>query len=123
MHGGGKAEKSYIHAQDLSRAILSVIERAPLGKVYNVGPKESTSIREVVRLVSDACSVPFDSLVEEAPDRMGQDQRYLLNSSAIERDCGWQQTISLPQGIERVVQWVKKFPELLTYSTEYQHRL
>ncbi|MFX9061568.1 NAD-dependent epimerase/dehydratase family protein, partial [Acinetobacter baumannii] len=30
LHGGGIAEKSYIHARDLARAIHLVAERAPL---------------------------------------------------------------------------------------------
>ncbi len=33
LHGGGKAEKSYMHARDLGRAIQLVAERAPIGKV------------------------------------------------------------------------------------------
>ena len=50
LHGGGRAEKSYIHTRDLGRAIHLVAEKAPLGTVYNAGPKEPTSIRRVVEL-------------------------------------------------------------------------
>src|SRR5262249_41296437 len=48
LHGGGRAEKSYIHARDLARAIHLVAEKAPLGAIYNAGPALPTSIREVV---------------------------------------------------------------------------
>ena len=48
LHGGGRAEKSYIHNRDLARAIHMVSEKAPLGSVYNAGSKEPTSIRRVV---------------------------------------------------------------------------
>ena len=51
LHGGGRAEKSFIHSRDLGRAIQLVDENAPLGEVYNVGPENPTSIREVVGLV------------------------------------------------------------------------
>jgi hypothetical protein len=37
LHGGGRAEKSYIHNRDLARAIHMVAEKAPLGAVYNAG--------------------------------------------------------------------------------------
>ena len=47
LQGGGRAEKSYIHARDLGRAIHLVAEKAPLGTVYNAGPREPTSIRRV----------------------------------------------------------------------------
>src|ERR1051325_7487971 len=40
LQGGGRAEKSYIHARDLGRAIHLVAEKAPLGTIYNAGPAE-----------------------------------------------------------------------------------
>lgn len=122
LHGGGKAQKSYMHAEDLSRAVLDVIEKAPLGKVYNVAPSRPVSIKAVVGYVAEACGVSFEELAEEVPDRVGQDSKYWLDSTEIARDCGWTQTINLPRGIERVVGWVRKYPELLEMDTAYQHR-
>jgi dTDP-glucose 4,6-dehydratase len=40
LQGGGRAEKSYIHARDLARAVHMVSEKAPLGRIYNAGPKD-----------------------------------------------------------------------------------
>lgn len=122
LHGGGKARKSYLHADDLSRAILAVIEKAPFGKVYNVAPKEAISIRALVSYVIEACGKSWEEVVEETEDRVGQDAKYLLDASAIKADCGWEQSIGLVQGVERVVGWVKAHPELLTMSTSYEHR-
>lgn len=123
LQGGGKAQKSYLHATDLSRAILAVLQKAPAGKVYNVAPAGPISIRGLVAVVAEASGVSFEELVEEVPDRPGQDEKYWLNSEAIARDCGWTQTIGLSRGIEGMVRWVKDYPELLTYPTNYEHRL
>ena len=121
LHGGGRAVKSYLHADDLSRAILDVIELGTVGSIYNVGPDEPISIRDLVSNIADACGVSFDSLVEEAPDRTGQDARYHLDSGAI-KALGWKQRIGLDEGLPRMVDWVKRFPELLTMDTTYRHR-
>jgi dTDP-glucose 4,6-dehydratase len=108
LHGGGKAQKSYIHARDLARAIHLVAEGgAPLGAVYNVGPKEPTSIRRVVELCAEALGVPFDALCEVTGDRLGQDSRYWLDSSAIKRDLGWEPQIDWREGLAEVVSWEK----------------
>src|ERR1043166_9958864 len=93
LQGGGKAEKSYIHARDLARAILLVSEKAPLGAIYNAGPKEPTSIRRVVELTAQALGIPFEQLCEMTEDRLGQDSRYWLDSRAIKRDVGWEPQI------------------------------
>src|SRR6202158_1889632 len=89
LQGGGRAEKSYIHARDLARAIHMVSEKAPLGTIYNAGPAEPTSIRRVVELTAGALGIPFDQLCKVTDDRLGQDSRYWLDSSAIKRDVGW----------------------------------
>jgi dTDP-glucose 4,6-dehydratase len=105
LHGGGRAEKSYIHARDLGRAIHLTAEGAPLGKIYNVGPQEPTSIRRVVELCAEAVGVPFDSMCEVTGDRLGQDSRYWLDSSAIRRDLGWEPEIGWKEGLAEVVAW------------------
>jgi dTDP-glucose 4,6-dehydratase len=107
LHGGGKAEKSYIHARDLARAIHLVAQGAPLGKIYNVGPKEPTSIRRVVELCAQAVDVPFEDLCELTGDRLGQDSRYWLDSSAIKQDLGWEPEINWSQGLSEMVDWAR----------------
>src|SRR3546814_14736138 len=47
LHGGGRAEKSYLHARDLGRAIHLIAEAGPTGRVFNAGPPAPTSLREV----------------------------------------------------------------------------
>lgn len=121
LHGGGRAEKSYIHARDLGRAIhLTAEGGAPLGKIYNVGPKEPTSIRRVVELCAEAAGVPFESMCEVTGDRLGQDSRYWLDSSAIKRDLGWEPQIDWKEGLAEVVAWERKnLDELRHTSRDY----
>ena len=46
LHGGGRAEKSYMHARDLGRAIQLVAEKAELGKITMQGrPSRPRSAR------------------------------------------------------------------------------
>lgn len=122
LHGGGKAEKSYLDADDLSEAILRVIEKAPLGKIYNCGPDEPVAIRKVVGMVADALGLRFPDLAEVAPERTGQDGRYWLDSTALKTDTGWQPTIAMPDGIARMVAWVRKYPELLAMDDAFRMR-
>jgi dTDP-glucose 4,6-dehydratase len=120
LHGGGRAEKSYIHTRDLARAIHLVAEEAPLGSIYNAGPKEPTSIRRVVELVAEALDMPFDKLCEVTGDRLGQDARYWLDSSAIKRDIGWEPRITWQQGMAEMVDWVRSnLEELRKLPTDF----
>ena len=76
LHGGGKAEKSYMHAIDLAEAIYLVIKKGKDGEIYNIGPDKPTSIKEVVERVVEKMNVEFKDVVEMSEDRpKGQDLR------------------------------------------------
>lgn len=109
LQGGGVVKKSYMHAYDVARAIDLIIERAPLGRTYNVGPKEPVSINYLVELVAKKLNISLDSFVEKVPGRVNEDAQYWLDSSRIEKELGYSESISLEQGIEDMIQWGKKY--------------
>jgi dTDP-glucose 4,6-dehydratase len=113
LQGGGRAEKSYIHARDLARAIHLVSEKAPLGMVYNAGPPGPTSIRRVVELTAQALNMPFEQICEMTEDRLGQDSRYWLDSSAIRNDVGWTPQIGWEEGLREMADWGRKYLDQL----------
>jgi dTDP-glucose 4,6-dehydratase len=120
LHGGGKAEKSYIHARDLGRAIHLVAEKAPLGVVYNAGAARPTSIREVVERCAKALGIPFEKLCTVTEDRLGQDSRYWLDSSRIKNAVGWEPQIGWDEGLAEMVAWGKKYlPQIKDWPTDY----
>jgi len=120
LHGGGKAEKSYLHARDLARAIHLVDELAPLGTTYNAGPLLPTSIREVVERTAHALGMKFEDVCELSEDRFGQDSRYWLDSSAIKKDVGWEPMIGWDEGLAEMVAWGHQYQEQIhDWPTDY----
>jgi dTDP-glucose 4,6-dehydratase len=120
LHGGGHAEKSYIHARDLGRAIHLVSEKAPLGVIYNAGPAQPTSIREVVERTAKALGMSFEELCTVTGDRLGQDSRYWLDSSRIKADLGWEPEIGWDEGLAEMVSWGRRyFNEIRDWPTDY----
>lgn len=120
LEGGGGAEKSYIHAQDLARALYLIAEKAPLGRIYNAGPKDPVSIRHLVEVMAEELRIPFEQLVEIRPGRAGEDARYWLDSSLIKRELGWEPEISLRDGVRDMIEWGRKYVgQLVDVSPEY----
>jgi dTDP-glucose 4,6-dehydratase len=123
LHGGGRAEKSYIHGRDLARAIHLVSEKAPLGTVYNAGPPRPISIRALVETVARVMDIRFEELCEVTGDRLGQDARYWLDSSAIKHEMGWEPKIGTEEGIAEMVEWGRKYlDQLRDWPTDYTLR-
>ena len=121
LHGGGLSEKSFIHGDDLSRGIVQVIEKGTPGAIYNCGPQNPTPIREIASMVAVLCGKEFQDLVAPAPERVGQDGRYWLDSSAL-KALGWMESVQLGRGIDEMISWVRKYPELLKMDTTFRIR-
>ena len=121
LHGGGVARKSYLHATDLSRAVIKVIKDGSMGEIYNVGPEEPVTIRNLVGICLEACNGSWHELVEMSAERTGQDSCYWLDSSKI-KSLGWVREIGLRDGVEMVLRWIKAYPELLEMDTSFVMR-
>jgi dTDP-glucose 4,6-dehydratase len=58
-----------------------------------------------------------------APDRLGQDSRYWLDSGAIKRDLGWEPQIGWREGLAEMAQWGRKYvDQLRNLPTDYVMR-
>ena len=91
-----------------------------MGAIYNAGPKDPTSIRRVVELTAQALGMPFEQVCEMTGDRLGQDSRYWLDSSAIKNDVGWEPQISWEEGLAEMVAWGRKYiDQLHEWPTDY----
>jgi dTDP-glucose 4,6-dehydratase len=96
--------REWLHVRDHCRAIEAVIERGEVGETYNVGSGREASVEEVADLVLDTLGLPA-SLKTIVPDRPGHDRRYLLDSSKLRGDLGWEPEIGFEQGLADTVAW------------------
>jgi len=123
LHGGGKSTRSFIHIDDVARAILRVAERGKPGATYHASTEVQTSIRFLVELVCDGLNVPADLVIEDAPERPGKDAEYWLDDSTIRRELGWSDEIRLQDGLRTTVDWYREnFKRLAGESLEYKHK-
>lgn len=113
LNGGGTVRKSYMHAEDLARAIMLVAKRGEIGGIYNAGPERPISIRLLVEAVARAAGIAFDALVEHAPQRALEDDTYWIDSGRI-RSLGWEPKVELEDGIGRVRRWVQAWLPVLS---------
>lgn len=123
LHGGGVSTRSFIHMDDVSAATWNIAENAPAGETYHISTPRIVSIRELVELICEMLGASFEANVDVAPDRIGKDDAYWLNSDKIRTDLGWEDKISLETGLEHCIGWVKDNLEILKEQPlSYVHR-
>src|SRR5438445_6481602 len=73
-------------------------------ETYNGGSGEEATIEEIADRVLGLLGKPA-SLKTIVPDRPGHDRRYLLDSTKIRRELGWEARTSWEDGLADTVRW------------------
>jgi dTDP-glucose 4,6-dehydratase len=89
MYASTQNKREWLHVRDHCRAIELVLQSDKVGETYNVGSGVEASIEEIADLVLKHTG-KASSLKTIVPDRPGHDRRYLLDSSKLRRELGWQ---------------------------------
>jgi len=104
LYASTQNQREWLHVDDHCRAIDLVLEQGRSGETYNVGSGLERSIEEIADLVLELTGKP-KSLKRIVPDRPGHDRRYLLDSSKLRSELGWQPEISFEHGLSGAAEW------------------
>jgi dTDP-glucose 4,6-dehydratase len=104
MYASTANKREWLHVRDHCRAIELVLQSDRVGVTYNVGSSVEKSIDEIADLVLDLTG-KGEELKQIVPDRPGHDRRYLLDSSKIADELGWQPEIGFDEGLRETVAW------------------
>jgi dTDP-glucose 4,6-dehydratase len=104
MYASTQNRREWLHVRDHCRAIDLVLQSDRIGETYNVGSGIEASIEDIADKVLELTGKP-ESLKTIVPDRPGHDRRYLLDSSKLLRDLGWEPEIDWDHGLHETVEW------------------
>jgi dTDP-glucose 4,6-dehydratase len=104
MYESTQNKREWLHVRDHCRAIELVLAQGEPGGTYNVGSGVEASIEEIADRVLALTGKP-ESLKTIVPDRPGHDRRYLLDSSKLRRELGWEPEIGFEDGLRETVEW------------------
>jgi dTDP-glucose 4,6-dehydratase len=104
LYASTQNRREWLHVDDHCSAIDLVLERGRVGETYNVGSGLEKSVEEIANLVLGLTGRP-ESLKTIVPDRPGHDRRYLLDSSKLRRELGWEPAIAFEDGMRETVEW------------------
>lgn len=124
LHGGGVALKTWIHVRDATSGVLAALERGRPGEIYHFSDTANVlTVAETIQKLCEVMGVRVEDAIEQAPARLGQDARYLLNYEKAERELGWKPERRFADGLSELVSWMEGNWEAMSQeSSEYVHR-
>jgi UDP-glucose 4-epimerase len=97
IFGDGRQTRDYVYAGDVAAATLAAARRH--GGVFNVGTGVETSVLELYDICRRVAGSSLEA--EEAPARLGELQRSVLDVRLAERELGWRAETRLEEGLRR----------------------
>ena len=109
--------------KDVCDATWRIMKEGKNGDAYHISTDEVISIHSLVERICAKLNVEFDDHVEFVGERIGKDSAYHLDSKKIRGELGWEDKISLEQGLDECIAWVKSNFEILKQQPfDYQHK-
>jgi dTDP-glucose 4,6-dehydratase len=104
LYASTENRREWLHVEDHVRGIERILLEGRPGETYNIGSNVEASIEELADAVLSLTGKP-ESLKTIVPDRPGHDRRYLLDSSKIQQELGWQPERPFGEGLRETVDW------------------
>lgn len=105
LYGTGENIRDWIHAEDHSSAILTILEKGKIGETYMIGSNGEKSNKEVLELILELMGKDAHDY-EHVNDRPGHDLRYAIDWTKIRTELGWQpKYTAFKQGLSDTIKW------------------
>jgi dTDP-glucose 4,6-dehydratase len=107
LYGKGENVRDWIHADDHSSAVLTILERGRIGETYLIGADGEKNNKDVVELILGLMGEPADAY-DHVTDRAGHDLRYAIDSSKLRNELGWRpQYRDFEAGLSATINWYR----------------
>jgi UDP-glucuronate 4-epimerase len=106
MYGDGFSRRDYTYIDDLIDGILGVIDHHKGFEIYNLGESETTSLKELIRLIEEALGKK--AAIETMELQPGDVSVTYADITKAKRMLKYHPKVKMKEGIRRFVEWYKE---------------
>jgi dTDP-glucose 4,6-dehydratase len=105
LYGEGKNVRDWIHTNDHSSAVWTILTKGRIGETYLIGADGEETNKEVLELILELMGRPTDEY-EHVNDRAGHDLRYAIDSTKLREELGWTpEFTNFKEGLAETIKW------------------
>lgn len=107
LYGDGQNVRDWIHTEDHSSAVWTILTKGKLGETYLIGADGEKNNIDVLRAILKGMGKDENDF-DWVKDRPGHDRRYAIDSTKLRTELGWQpQHTNFEEGLAQTIQWYK----------------
>ena len=105
LYGNGKNVRDWIHTNDHSSAVWTILNDGKIGETYLIGANGEKDNKEVLELILKEMHMPND-FYDHVTDRAGHDLRYAIDSTKLYKELNWKpKYTNFEEGLRQTIQW------------------
>ena len=106
IHGTGEYVRDWLYVLDNCEAIDLIVRYGKNGEIYNIGANNELSNIKVVNKILKYLNKD-KSLIVYVDNRLGQDIRYALDISKIQKQLNWRPRHDFEKSLYQTIEWYK----------------
>jgi len=107
LYGTGENVRDWIHAEDHSSAVLTILDKGVIGETYLIGADGEKDNKTVVELILELMGERADAY-DLVTDRAGHDLRYAIDSTKLRTELGWTPRFQdFEAGLADTIRWYR----------------
>jgi dTDP-glucose 4,6-dehydratase len=134
VYGDGLYTRDWLYVKDHATAIDTVFHKGKVTETYNIGGFNEWKNIDLVKLLCKQMDEKLgnvagtsEALITYVKDRPGHDRRYAIDASKINKELGWEPSVTFEQGLSETIDWYLSNEEWLNnvtsgnYQQYYEH--
>ncbi|MBR9844593.1 MAG: dTDP-glucose 4,6-dehydratase [Algicola sp.] len=130
VYGDGNYTRDWLYVKDHAVAIDLIFHKGKLGETYNIGGFNEWKNIDLVRLLCKLMDVKLnreegssEQLITFVKDRPGHDLRYAIDASKINKELGWEPSVTFEEGLKKTIDWYLNNEHWLNNVTSGSYKL
>lgn len=129
VYGDGNYTRDWLYVVDHAKAIDLVFHEGKNEETYNIGGFNEWKNIDLVKLLCKQMDEKLgrergssEKLITHVKDRPGHDLRYAIDANKINKELGWEPSVTFEQGLSITIDWYLNNQKWLNHVTsgEYQ---
>jgi dTDP-glucose 4,6-dehydratase len=124
VYGDGNYTRDWLYVEDHARAIDLLFHKGANAETYNIGGFNEWKNIDLVKLLCMQMDLKLgrpegesEKLITYVKDRPGHDLRYAIDASKINRELGWEPSVTFEEGLAKTIDWYLENEEWLAHVT------
>lgn len=112
VYGDGKNVRDWLYVIDHAHAIDLIFHKGKNGDTYNIGGFNEWANIDLVRVLCRQMDEKLgrepgtnEKLITFVKDRPGHDARYAIDATKLNKELGWEPSVTFEQGLGETIDW------------------